>query len=301
MSVVRTIFGSLIAAVGIILLLNQFGYLPWYLWGDLVRLWPALLIAIGISLLLHPFTQIGPILAPIIILAIAIGAVVVYDLRYEPLPGEIKLMELSQPVAGIDRAEITVDFHDGSLEIAGGGEGMVEGTVHYHPDLFDLDPRYRIENGIGRLEVIQTGRARGRLSRRGYRNDWNLRFHDGLPLSLALRCDVARARLDLTTLDVERLEIDANVSDIEINFGIHSGIVDIDLDVSRLTMKIPRELGVRVRVDTDLSLKRFEGLTQAEPGLYLSENFESMTERLEIHLNGDLSQIDVVIVDAVRV
>ncbi len=45
----KDVLGALIlVAVGIILLLNNFGVLPWSVWGILFKFWPLILISLGL-------------------------------------------------------------------------------------------------------------------------------------------------------------------------------------------------------------------------------------------------------------
>ena len=51
---VSTLVGPLvIIAVGVVLLLNTTGTVPWSVWGQLGRLWPVAIILLGASLLLQ--------------------------------------------------------------------------------------------------------------------------------------------------------------------------------------------------------------------------------------------------------
>jgi len=73
MSGTQFLKGLAIILVGIILLLNNFNILDWSVWYNILRLWPLLLISLGISLI---FRRRLSWLAPlVIVLGIIIGAV----------------------------------------------------------------------------------------------------------------------------------------------------------------------------------------------------------------------------------
>lgn len=42
----------LLITIGIILLLNNFGIIPWGIWDSLIRFWPVMLILVGLEILL---------------------------------------------------------------------------------------------------------------------------------------------------------------------------------------------------------------------------------------------------------
>jgi hypothetical protein len=74
----------LIIGVGAVLLLNTLGYLPYSIWTVLLRLWPVVLIAIGIDLLIGRRTLAGRLLALVLILALLGGGLWLAGVRLGP-------------------------------------------------------------------------------------------------------------------------------------------------------------------------------------------------------------------------
>ncbi len=59
--------------VGIVFLLNNLGVLDWSIWQSLVRLWPILLIAAGLDLLIGRRSVLGFVIAVGASLALVLG------------------------------------------------------------------------------------------------------------------------------------------------------------------------------------------------------------------------------------
>jgi hypothetical protein len=78
---------------GVILLLSNLGYLPWQSWNVLWRLWPLLLVALGIDLLIGRRSLVGAIFSVLLILLL-IGVVVVIVLFAQNIPA---LVEVTGP------------------------------------------------------------------------------------------------------------------------------------------------------------------------------------------------------------
>ncbi len=76
------IFGILLLFLGTVFLLQNLDILPWGLWGVLWRLWPILLISLGLKILLRRF---HPWLVSALILALFCAGVGVAIWQY-PLP-----------------------------------------------------------------------------------------------------------------------------------------------------------------------------------------------------------------------
>jgi len=74
----KLIWPLILITTGIILLLNNFGLLPWSIWAAIWRFWPVTLIFIGLELIL-PDSSWGKILLTILILII-IGLIIFSNL-----------------------------------------------------------------------------------------------------------------------------------------------------------------------------------------------------------------------------
>ena len=46
----RVINGILVIIIGILLLMNTTGYLPWSVWDTLIQYWPLLIIGLGVQI-----------------------------------------------------------------------------------------------------------------------------------------------------------------------------------------------------------------------------------------------------------
>ena len=73
----KIIKGLTLVLIGIIFLANTFGILEWSVWSNIFKLWPLLLVSLGLSLILRGkgLSFLGPL---IILLAIILGAGAIY-------------------------------------------------------------------------------------------------------------------------------------------------------------------------------------------------------------------------------
>ena len=73
----KIIKGLTLILIGIIFLSNTFGILEWSVWSNIFKLWPLLLVSLGLSLILRgkSLSFLGPL---IILLAIMLGAGAIY-------------------------------------------------------------------------------------------------------------------------------------------------------------------------------------------------------------------------------
>ena len=69
------LFGPVILiGLGVVFLLNNLGILDWSVWEVIVRLWPVLLIAAGLDVLIGRRSALGSLLSLVLTLAVLGGA-----------------------------------------------------------------------------------------------------------------------------------------------------------------------------------------------------------------------------------
>ena len=73
-------FGTTLICVGVVLLLNTTGQLAWGVWYDLARLWPLLLISLGLRLIfVNTFAHLLCLAGPAMVVAATVWATTTYD------------------------------------------------------------------------------------------------------------------------------------------------------------------------------------------------------------------------------
>ena len=94
------LFPTLLIALGVLLLLQTTGVVPWALWSGIWQLWPALIIALGINIAFGrrmPWLA-GTLIALVLIAAVGIGIAI----SYEPWSGAETITTLEEPLDGVE-------------------------------------------------------------------------------------------------------------------------------------------------------------------------------------------------------
>src|SRR5205807_1061054 len=99
----RYVFPLLLVAVGVILLLNNLGVIPWAIWVALGQLWPIVLILLGVELLVgRRSAWLGTAIAVVVIVAafaIALGTTLTQS-RDLTNPAILQQQSVAVPLAG---------------------------------------------------------------------------------------------------------------------------------------------------------------------------------------------------------
>jgi hypothetical protein len=106
----------ILIGLGVVFLLNNLGTLSWSVWTVIFRLWPVLLVAAGLDLLLGRRSVWGSLLALVLTVAIVVG--VLWLFRAGIMPSRASAgEEISQALDGATRAEVAIDPAVGGLHI----------------------------------------------------------------------------------------------------------------------------------------------------------------------------------------
>lgn len=223
----------------------------------------------------------------------------------------------------IDKAEITtgqatIAMSAGELVISGGAEELLDATFTYNVDEWTPQISYAAADKQGNLSIRQPAMNFDGIPTDEIRNSWQIKLNDEVPLDLNLELGAGVGELDLHELTLERLAVKAGAGETKINLagtsvprlnidaGVGSMTVDLtgewqnDLKavirsgIGELTVKLPREAGVRVSVSqgmvTELTTR---GLT-AKGQSFVNEAYGQSPVTLDIELEGGIGQITLI-------
>ena len=137
----RSVVGPLLLVlVGTILLLNNFGLIPWSIWPQLLRLWPLALVFIGISMVVshiesgkyHKIGQwvLGGLIVVAIIFVIAYPQAVTKITDTEPVNMVDKTFSL--PADSLKEADVRLEIGAGKATVKGNGWELISIDAHYN-------------------------------------------------------------------------------------------------------------------------------------------------------------------------
>lgn len=218
----RSLFWPMVLiGAGVLWLLSNLGVIGADNWSVLVRLWPILLIAVGLDVL---FGRLYPALGALIGL-VAVGATVAlvligpsmgwagstsfFGLPFAVGDVEVKHEQIVAPLDGAEAADVTLalSFETATVgALPGGSSNLIEGELDYVGDLhFDVSGgrtrqvRLREENAqvfsLSLLPLNQEPR-------------WDIRLNPDVPLSVSVDVGSGSAELDLSALQLSDLDVE---------------------------------------------------------------------------------------------
>ena len=290
------LFPLLLISLGCLLLLQTTGILSWHLWASIWRLWPVLLIAIGINIILGarmPWvagTLITAVLAVGIALTAFSGAFTTNGFRNDI----VATATFDELLGETESVGVNINF--------GAGELRVDSLPPGSPNLVEADFQGReAEVSVNRFDRsadldISNGDFDFGFLRINDRAIWDVSLSPSPTMFLDLNAGASEMTLDLSKLKVHDLSIDAGAADIEIVMPSDAGNVNADIDIGAadLIIIIPEGVGARIDVDTAAgSLSIDQGRFRKQGDFYPSPDFEELANRIYLSIDSGASSVEI--------
>jgi hypothetical protein len=212
------------------------------------------------------------------------------QVRVGELRSESKSVELgdSQSV----RAEI--NFGAGDLKLSGGADKLLEADFDYN--VAALKPEVKYTDGTLVVRQPETNGMPDLRDITDFRNEWTLRLNDKVPMDLKVDAgagssDLQLAGLSLTNLDIK---LGAGTYTVDLSGGWARDLdISIDTGAAFLTVRLPRDVGARVKVESGPHTIDATGLTK-DGDIYTNTAYGVSDVTLHIDLQAGIGTITLV-------
>jgi hypothetical protein len=181
----------------------------------------------------------------------------------------------------------------GNVEISDGAAALLEAEFVYNVSDWRPEIEYEVKENQGRLTVQQPVSTDIKLA--NVRYEWDLRFNDDVPLDLRVKHGAGDNDLDLRGLTLTNLDVVVGTGNVTLDLtGDWGRGFDARLrgGVGKATLRLPRDVGVRVRVQAGLGQLTALGLRRAD-GAYVNDAYGSSDVTLDIQIQGGVGAIDL--------
>lgn len=260
----KVFWGIVLAAAGVILLLQNFGVISVSFWPIF---WALLIILAGVWILL------GPMLAKR-------G----YDVQ-----------SLSIPLEGASEASVVLKHGTGRIQLRAlqtSGE-LLAGT-------FAGGVEQKVERGtITQVELTPPMSEAWTVPFLGGHTgfNWELGLNKDLPISLKIESGAGEAALDLSELQVREFRIDTGASSSDITLPARAGTIRAAIHAGAASVKVRVPQGVAASIHMDTGLTGCKVDTVRFPNLggqnYRSTDYDNAANRVEIHVEAGVGSIEI--------
>jgi hypothetical protein len=285
----------LLIGAGVLFLLNNLGIVDWGVWNDLWRLWPLILIAIGLDLLIG---RRNPLISLVIILVV-IGAGAAFLASTGGLrgAGNVATSEVSVPLSGATRAEVDLNFGFGTLRVDGNGQTgqLATGTVGFWQNRGT--PRQDVDMSGGRIRLSLEQRSQGFTLFGGPPGDvnWDLHLSPDVPMELKANLGAGNSVLDLTQLNVTNLDVNSGAGNTTVRLPESAGALSANIDggVGNITLGIPDGVQARIGVNSGLGNVDVDNRFTKDGDAYVTSGYNAASERVDIDLKVGVGNVEI--------
>jgi hypothetical protein len=272
----------LLILIGVILLLNVLGVLEWSIWWSILRLWPVLLIAAGLELLLGRWKW-GSLLSTILVVAVVAAALWLTSAGVTT--SGLITEQIRQPLGDATRADVSIDPGVGTLRLEAASESanLVEGTVLLGKGE-ELQEDFS-QQGDTATYTLGTKTTSWNAFPGGFDDArvWELGLSPGASLSLSTDMGVGDTDLDLTGLVMEELDAGTGMGRVKVVLPA-TGQFEAKLSqgIGVVEIVIPEGMAVRIETDTGLVVRQLPDDLVKQEEIYTSPGYATAENRVEI-------------------
>jgi hypothetical protein len=214
--------------------------------------------------------------------------------RVGALQTESQAVELDN--AGPVRADITMGA--GDLKVAGGAEKLLEADFAYN--VAKLKPQVEYRDGTLVVQEPETNGPPDIRGVGGFRNEWDLRLNDTVPLDLHVAMGAGTGELQLEGLSLTDLVANLGAGTYTIDLSgdwAHDVKATINAGAGTVTLRLPRDVGARVQVQAGPH-SIAAGDLKKEGDVYTNDAYGVSDVTLQVDLEFGLGEINLEVVQA---
>ncbi len=283
-SVHRLFDGFSTVAIGLVLLAVSTGYVGFGVFWEIVRLWPVLVIALGLELLgkANRSSWIRAIGSVVVIAALAYAVAVSATgspSLIVPERGSAAEASINEPVGRVREAELGLDAGAANVTLTGGG-ALVEATGSSQWG----EPEFEVSRSGETAEVsLSLGLSEGTtVLVPGSPGAWlDARVSRSVLWDMKIDAGVTDLEANLSDVSVRSLDLKPGVAKVSMRLGrvpqgVEEATLSVDSGVSSVSVEIPEGVEARVMAGSGLTKHNIGGrFENVGGGAWETSGFES--------------------------
>jgi len=265
-----------------------------------LNLWPLLLVLVGVVLLLAKGSRwwIGVAVG----LAVVLALVAVGTLMQGRLPvsaADSRTVRLEKSLGSLKESEVRLNFSAGDVtmeSLPSYSPLLAEGQLTYRQGGKEPSNAFRETDGRGYLQLTSSDTKRSFLAS-GKDDFWTLGLTSRIPLDLIIQGGAMNGRLEMSDMKLRSLRVEVDASKLDLRLPREAGRTAITIKAgatSSIILDIPKNVEARIKANLGLTSFSIDGdRFQKQSGIYVSRNFDSAQNRVDIDLDAGVSSVIV--------
>ncbi len=297
-------WGVILVAIGILFILGNLDFLN-FNWWNIFRMWPMLLVLLGVTLL--PIKNGIKMVLTLVIAALTIVLLVTdtsfnrygrsfhYNWDFSDSKDYHKYKRSDQHFyepysTDIDEATLDIEAVAGDFNIGGNTNNLIE----IYQD-GNVGPYIFSTRRNGNHQYLDLNLKESNLRIKRLINDVEIQLSEKLKWDINLESGAAKIDLDLSDYRTGIIDIQGGASSTYLKLSDlqKKTSVNIESGASAITIAIPEDSGCELTTSTILSSKNFSGFTRIEKGLYQTDNYETAKNKVYIDIEAAVTSLRI--------
>ena len=288
----NSLFGPLfLVFIGALLLLNNFGVVPWDIWFQLLRLWPLFLIGAGLDLLLGHRSMLGSLFSAVLIIALLAGGLWFLASRTPSQPAQTQ--QVSYALDDATLADIHIRFGVGVLRIGALSDSndLLKGTLNLSKGE-ELQQEYNVKGSEAFLELGSKTPSIAFPQDWNKKKVWDLAINTRTQAKLKVDTGVGEADLDLQQLNLAQLDVNSGVGKTTVILPQKGQVTaKIKGGIAQVVIEIPAGMEIRLTAQVGLGGIDVPAGYQRDGNSYTSPGYSSAENRINMDVSGGIGRI----------
>jgi len=230
--------------------------------------------------------------------------------------GDLTRTNTTIELGDADQVRVTIKMGAGELKVDNGADDLMEAGFTYNVPDWEPTVSYDVDDGDGRLIIRQPHTDEFPFNG-DTRYEWDLNFADDVPLDMRIECGAGTQDIDLAGLLITDLDIKLGAGTTEINVSNNPQLHHMDIDigagdttidmngpreedaefdirggVGKVSVLLPRDVGVRVVVTKGLGDVDASGLTR-DGSAWVNEAYGETGVTLTVDIQAGIGQVNL--------
>jgi hypothetical protein len=298
-------WGILFISIGLLWLLDRFIWLN-IEWDFVWKLWPVVIILLGISLMISNHLIRGIVTAiAAFILALAIftsvkfgvvhtGEGLEWTINNDKDDSRFGTNDYSESYeSNYKKATLSFDAGAGSFITHDTTEDLFLANVEGRKDSYTLT-----KSGLGDNVSLNFDMHKRHFNFYPFnrmRNRVNFRLNSEPVWDLNFDLGAASIDFDLSRYKTENIDIKMGAASMKLKLGdrLDETRLNLDAGASSIDIDVPQDAGCEVKTEASLSSKHINGFKKLEDDVYRTDNFDSAKKKIYITIKSGVSSIQI--------
>lgn len=272
-------------------MLESFGFIQWSLWSVMYRLWPLILVVIGINIIFDKVKFIRLITWGLFfILVIVFGFYQQGQYKEEMFVSKNSNLVVERR-AETKNGQLNMILGGADIEINSTNEKLLKAHI----------PNPHVQNQV----LFNNGNKTLRVDLRQIReihNIGNNNYNYEIELNRDIVWDIegeigaAKGSFDLRDLNINEINLDVGAAQFDLMIGKNSEKTKIDIDggATKIDITLPEEAGVKAKINGVLKESNMENLGWIKKDdFFITPNYEEAKQKIDINVDLAVGQLNI--------